>query len=138
MQALYQWHMNPCAVHELLAQFRQAQDFSNVDDAWFEVLVRGVSDWSDDLAGELACFVDRSFASLDTIEQVILKMAAWELRHAPDLPAPIILNEAVDLARRFGAEQGHSFVNAVLDRAARQWRPGENTGKSEPAGDHDG
>jgi N utilization substance protein B len=82
--------------------------------------------------------MDRAFASLDTIEQVILKMGAWELCHAPDLPAPIILNEAVDLARRFGAEQGHSFVNAVLDRAAREWRPRETSEAPAPAGHDDG
>jgi N utilization substance protein B len=122
----------------VLQQFREAQDFSNVDDAWFECLVRGVSEISDELVGELSPFMDRAFDSLDTIEQVILKMAAWELRNAPELPTPIILNEAVDLARRFGAEQGHSFVNAVLDRAARQWRPAEVGGAAVPASDDAG
>ena len=138
LQALYQWQVNPVAVPELLAQFRQTQDFGNVDDAWFEALVRGVSETSDQLATDLAPFMGRDFASLDLIEQIILKMSAWELRYAPDLPVPVILNEAVDLARRFGAEQGHSFVNAVLDRAARQWRPGEGRDRVTTAVEDDG
>jgi len=122
LQALYQWQINPCPLRELLAQFRRAQDFSQVDDDWFEALVVGVGDASAELEQELGPFMDRPFESLDVIEQVILKMAAWELRNATALPVPVILDEAIDLARRFGAEQGHTFVNAVLDRAARTWR----------------
>ena len=76
----------------------------------------------EELSTALQPFTDRPFASLDVIEQVILAMGAWELIHARDLPVPVILDEAVDLTRRFGAEQAHGYVNAVLDQAAREWR----------------
>ena len=73
-------------------------------------------------------FLDRSLAKLDVTEAVILRIAAWELLNHPDVPFQIVLDEAIDLARRFGADQGHSFVNAILDRAAREWRAEEFSG----------
>ena len=119
-----------------MAQFRRTQDFSHVDEDWFEMLVLGVAEHLDDLSKDLQPFSDRPFASLDVIEQIILAMGAWELRYATSLPVPVILDEAVDLTRRFGAEQAHGFINAVLDRAARAWRkaPGASAGAAE---DHD-
>jgi N utilization substance protein B len=122
---LYQWRINPGSADDIIGQFRRAQDFGNVDVEWFDALVRGVIASSGELETGLAGFLDREFKSLDLIEQTILQMGAWELLNQPDLPHPVILNEAVDLARRFGAEEGHSFINAVLDRAAKQWRLGQ-------------
>ncbi|MGA0265444.1 MAG: transcription antitermination factor NusB [Lysobacterales bacterium] len=136
LQALYQWRLNPSPVSAIMAQFRRTQDFSNVDEDWFKMLVLGVAEHLDDLSKDLQPFSDRPFASLDVIEQIILAMGAWELRYATSLPVPVILDEAVDLTRRFGAEQAHGFINAVLDRAARAWRkaPGASAGAAE---DHD-
>jgi N utilization substance protein B len=137
LQALYQWHLNPCPVPDLLSQFRAAQDFSNVDEEWFQALVTGVTSMADELAQELAQFGDREFATLDVVEKVILEMGAWELQQAQALPVPVVINEAVDLARRFGAEQAHGYINAVLDRAARAWRSGE-VGTDQPPAEKDG
>ncbi len=132
LQALYQWSLNPCTAYQLLVQFRKAQDFSNVDVKRFEALVRGVITSSPELKAELSEFIDREFSTLDVVEQVTLQIGAWELHNQPELPVQVILNEAVELARRFGAEQGHGFVNAVLDRAARKWRPGEFPDAQDP------
>jgi N utilization substance protein B len=122
LQALYQWRLNPRPAAEILAQFHAVQDFTGVDVQWFESLVRGAIESAEMLDERLGEFLDRQARHLDVIEHVILHLGAWELLNHPELPAPVILDEAVDLARRFGAEQGHGFVNAVLDKAARAWR----------------
>jgi N utilization substance protein B len=116
-------------VNDIIIQFREEQDFSNVDLKLFEEMVRTVSTTSDQLASAIVPFLDRPAEQLDLIEKTILMMASHELQKAPHLHARVILDEAIDLAQRFGADQGHSFINAVLDKAARQWRGAELAGK---------
>jgi len=125
LQALYQHQLTGHEAGLILLQFRQAQDFKGVDDAYFEQLVRGVINQQVELDEKLQPFLDRSIEVVDVIEKNVLRIGAWELLNAPQLPFRIVLDEAIDLARRFGAEQGHAFVNGVLDRAARAWRAGE-------------
>ncbi len=135
LQALYQWQLNPTEVAALVRQFREQQDFSRVDAALFERLVAGVVAGREELDRRLAAFLDRPAEQLDVVESMILRLAAFELLHSPDVPLRVILDEAVELARRFGAEQGHSYVNGVLDRAASEWRAEEYRAGS-PAEDH--
>jgi N utilization substance protein B len=52
--------------------------------------------------------------------------------HCPELPFRVVVDECVDLAHRFGSEQGHAYINAVLDRAARDWRSDETGGAAPP------
>lgn len=119
LQALYQWRMTDQAINDILAQFRETQDFSGVDDDYFETLVRGVSHTSDGLAEQLAPHMDRELARCDLMEQLVLLISAWQLAHEPETPGAVVLDEAADLANRFGSAQTHSYVTAVLDRAAR-------------------
>lgn len=126
LQALYLWQLNPQDTESVLKQFREEQDFSNVDSGFFETLVRGVARDTEHLDRELERYLDRPVGQLDVMERTILRMGAWEMLHAPETPLRVILDECIDLARRFGAEQGHSFVNGVLDKAAGQWRPREH------------
>jgi len=93
-----------------------------VDDAYFETLLRGVIDGQAGLDSELEPFLDRPLGHVDLMERVVLRIGAFELLNCPELPVPVVLDECVDLALRFGSEQGHSYVNAVLDRAAHKWR----------------
>lgn len=132
LQAVYLWHLNPQDIDDVLEQFREAQDFHNVDSDFFERLVRGVAKERDRLAEQLAGHLDRPWAQLDVMERVILQLGAWELLHEPETPYRVILDQAVDLAHRFGAEQGHSYVNGVLDKAARQWRRSEFRPQASP------
>ena len=69
--------------------------------------------------------LDRDIEQVDPIERAILRLAAFELRNRPDIPYRVSLNEAIDLAKRFGSDQGHTFVNGVLDQAAKAWRADE-------------
>ena len=122
LQALYQWHLTGQDVGEILAQFREEQDFSNVDTELFASLVRKVSKNQADLDEKLEPFLDRPLSQLDVIEHVILSMGAQELLFSIEVPHQVVIDEAINLAKQFGAEQGHSFVNGVLDRACKQWR----------------
>jgi len=125
LQALYQWQITRQQAGEILRQFRQAQDLSLVDEAFFEDLLRGVIREHADLDRRLQPFLDRPMEQVDIMEQTVLRLGAWELLHCPEAPFRVVLNESIDLAHRFGAEQGHAFINGVLDKAAKIWRPDE-------------
>jgi N utilization substance protein B len=122
LQALYQWHLTGLDVGEILAQFHEEQDFSNVDDELFTTLVRKVSNDQAAIDAKIAPFLDRPLSQLDVIEHVILSIGAFELLHSIEVPHQVVIDEAINLAKIFGAEQGHSYVNGVLDKAAKQWR----------------
>jgi N utilization substance protein B len=122
LQALYQWHLTGQDAADILAQFHEVQDFSNVDDELFTRLVRKVCSEQADIDARIAPFLDRPLEQLDVIEHVILSIAAYELLQSIEVPYQVVIDEAVNLAKQFGAEQGHSFINGVLDKAAREWR----------------
>jgi len=125
LQALYQWQLTGQDAGVILLQFRQTQDFKGVDLEYFEQLVRGVINHQEELDQKIQPFLDRSLLVVDAIEKNVLRIAAWELLNQPQLEFRIVIDEAIDLAHRFGAEQGHAFVNGVLDQVARAWRPAE-------------
>jgi len=125
LQAIYQWQITHQDADEILRQFREIQDLSQVDEAYFEQLLRCVIKGKDRLFDALDPFLDRPMDQVDVMERVVLMIGAWELLDCPAMPYRVVLDESVDLARRFGSEQGHSYVNAVLDKAARKWRADE-------------
>ena len=122
LQAVYQWQLTGQEAGEILRQFREAQDFSQVDEEFFERLVRGVAADSGALDAVLQPHLDRSMEEVDVMERVVLRIGAWELLNCPEIPYRVVLDEAVDLAHRFGSEQGHTYVNAILDKAAKELR----------------
>jgi len=113
---------------EILRQFFEIQDMSGVDTEHFERLLRGVSANAPELDQALQPFLDRPVGQLDVMERIVLRIGAFELLHCPELPFRVVLDECVDLSLRFGSEQGHAYVNAVLDRAAGGWREHEAAG----------
>jgi N utilization substance protein B len=125
LQALYQWHITRQDADEILRQFRLAQDLSMVDEEFFESLLQGVIGSQAELDARLQPFLDRPMMQVDIMEQAVLRLGAWELLKCPDTPFRVVLDECIDLAHRFGAEQGHAFINGVLDKAARSWRSAE-------------
>lgn len=122
LQALYQWRLTGHDVGEILVQFHEEQDFSNVDTELFATLVRKVSLKQAELDKEIEPFIDRPLVQLDVIEHVILSIGAYELLHSIEVPYQVVIDEAINLARQFGAEQGHNFINGVLDKLAKQCR----------------
>ncbi|HEY7871733.1 MAG TPA: transcription antitermination factor NusB [Rudaea sp.] len=124
-QAVYAWQVGGNPMHEVIEEFRHEQDMEIADIEYFEDLLRGVEKHCAELDAGLAPWLDRDMAQVDPIERAVLRLAAYELQHRPDVPYRVVLNEAVEVAKRFGAEHGHTYVNGVLDKAAREWRAAE-------------
>ena len=122
MQALYQWHMAGASLSDIEAEFRADYDFSHVDLEYFQALLHGVPASVDELEAILEPLLDRRLDELDPIERTLLRMGTWELRERIDVPYKVVINEAVALAKKFGATDGHKYINGVLDKAARQLR----------------
>src|SRR5690606_33307992 len=91
----------------------------------FEVLCTGVLAHRASLDEALAPHLDRGVEEVDAIERAVLRLAAYELLHRQDVPYRVVINEAIEIAKRFGSEHGHTYVNGVLDRASAQWRAAE-------------
>ena len=125
LQAIYAWQVSGGSVRDVIAQFAHEQAREIADLAYFEDLVRGVVAGSAELDAALAAHLDREVAQVDQIERAVLRIAAYELLHRPDVPYRVVLNEAIDTAKRFGSEHGHAYVNGVLDKAAAEWRAPE-------------
>lgn len=125
LQAVYAWQMASAAITQVIDQFRREQDMEVADLEYFEDLVRGVVTHRESLDEALAAFLDRGIDQVDPIERAVLRIAAYELRHRPDVPYRVVINEAIETTKRFGSEHGHTFVNGVLDHAAAEWRAAE-------------
>ncbi|HEX4267704.1 MAG TPA: transcription antitermination factor NusB [Steroidobacteraceae bacterium] len=126
MQALYRWQLNDCPWQDLVQEFRDAEDMPRADGEYFRELVEGVWRNREALDADLSSWADRGPALLDPLEHAVLLIGIYELRHREDVPYRVAISEAVSLAKRFGATDGHKYVNAVLDRAARSLRPNEH------------
>ncbi len=126
LQALYRWQLNVCPWQDLVQEFADDADMPRADGEYFRALLEGVCGERDALDDQLAPMLDRKPAELDPVEHALLLIGSYELQHRPDVPYRVVINEAVGLARRFGATDGHKFVNGVLDRAARLWRAQEH------------
>jgi N utilization substance protein B len=126
LQALYRWQLNACPWQDLLEEFGEAEDMARADREYFRALIEGVWRTRLELDTRLASLADREPRLLDPIEHAILLIGLYELTALPEVPYRVAINEAVGLAKRFGATDGHKFVNAVLDRAARVLRPAEH------------
>jgi len=126
LQALYRWQLNACPWQELVQEFGDAEDMPRADREYFRTLVEGVWRSHAELDARLARLADREVRLLDPIEHAALLIGLYELSAGPEVPYRVAISEAVGLARRFGATDGHKFVNAVLDRAARELRPDEH------------
>lgn len=126
LQALYRWQLNDCPWQDLIQEFGDAEDMPRADREYFRDLVEGVCRSREALDVDLSSWADRGPPLLDPIEHAILLIGVYELRHRQDVPYRVAINEGVTLAKRFGATDGHKYVNAVLDRAARALRPDEH------------
>ena len=125
MQALYQWQLTQQSAAEIKQQFLESEESAGVDREHFEELVVKSIAQHEELETALAPYLDRPLDQLDPVETAILLIGMYELRERLDIPYRVVINEAVDLCKRFGATDAHKYVNAVLDRAAREVRAAE-------------
>jgi N utilization substance protein B len=125
MQALYSWHMAGQQLNEIEAQFRVDNDFSTVDGAYFHEILHGVPRQKSEIDGAFEPLLDRPIAEIDPVELSILRLSTYELKNRLDVPYRVVINEGIELAKVFGATDGHKFVNGVLDKLAPRLRADE-------------
>jgi N utilization substance protein B len=125
LQALYAWQLSGSHMNAVIEQFRHEQDMEVADLEYFEDLLHGVEKHVAELDALLRPYLDREVAEVDPIERAALRLAAYELKHRPDVPYRVVINEAIEVTKRFGADHGHSYVNGVLDKLAGQLRSTE-------------
>ncbi|MCU7943311.1 MAG: transcription antitermination factor NusB [Candidatus Thiodiazotropha sp. (ex Cardiolucina cf. quadrata)] len=131
VQAIYQWQIAGQDIPDIINQFLEEQDLNSFEIPYFQDLMKGVPGHLVELDELLKPTLDRAIESVDPVERAILRLGAYELSHKPEIPYRVVINEAVELAKVFGAEQGHKFVNGVLDQVARKVRAVEvNVGRS--------
>ena len=123
VQALYQWQMTGQDVADIDRQFLAEQDAGTFEVPYFKELVHGVPANLHALDEQLSPLLDRTLSSVDPVERAILRLGAYELMRHPEVPFRVAIDEAVELAKIFGAEQGHKYVNGVLDKMAKKVRP---------------
>lgn len=128
VQSLYQWQLTGDSPKDILAQFREDRTLGDADSSYFRELLLGVPEQAEAIDAALSPYLDRPLDRVDPVERAILRLAGYEMMHRLDVPYRVIINEAVDLAKVFGAEQGHRFINGVLDKAVRQLRAVETGG----------
>ncbi len=120
VQAIYQWQMADQDLKEIEGQFLVEWDHGSFEVPYFKDILHGVPAHLTELDGRLRPCLDRSIESVDPVERAILRIGAYELLNHPEIPYRVVINEGVELAKMFGAEQGHKFVNGVLDKLAKQ------------------
>lgn len=138
LQAIYQWHMAGADLAKIEAEFRADNDMSKVDLEYFHEILHGVPRELSALDKIIDPLLDRDAEEITPVELSILRLATYEMAHRIDVPYKVVINEAVELAKSYGATDGHKYVNGVVDKIAQQVRTVEvkqpnakpqNTGK---------
>lgn len=122
VQALYSWQVSKNDIADVEVEFLAEQEMKNVDLTYFRELFTGAATNAEALDKLMAPYLSRTLAELGQIERAILRIAMYELRYREDIPYKVVINEGIELAKTFGAEDSHKFVNGVLDKAAAKVR----------------
>ena len=127
MIAVYQWQMTANSYQDIYLAIQDdrdlSKDFRKADAAYFQELVKYVIANATDIDGLFAPLLDRGAVQLDQIELACLRVATTELKNHSEVPFKVVVNESVNLTKKFGADQAHKFVNGILDKLARKLRP---------------
>lgn len=122
MQAIYQWKMADTSRGDLLAQYRAEPGMIKCDSAYFAEIVEAVLSNEEELEALFATVLDRPVDQLDPIERAALLVGTYELQQRPEVPYRVVINEAVELAKRYGANESHKYINGIMDRMAKKLR----------------
>jgi len=120
LQAIYQWQLTQDNVADIAEQFKLEQPTKGVDLPYFELLLTGVATNVSNLDAIFSGFLSRKLEDLDQIDKGILRLATYELTYCKDVPYKVVINEAIELAKSFAADDSHKFVNGVLDKVVKQ------------------
>lgn len=122
MQALYQWHMAGASIAQIEVEFCADNDMSNVDIEYFSELLHGIPHMLGELDRLFEEHLDRDKDDLGAVELALLRIGSYELMQRIDVPYKVAINEAVNLAKKFGATDSFKYINGILDKVARQTR----------------
>lgn len=126
LQGLYQWQVTAQAPDDIIGQLLMDENPRTFDKTHFADVLRGVISHQVEIDAHIAPLLDRDIEQVDLVERAILRLGVYELRFHPEIPYRVVINEAVELAKVFGAEQGHRYVNGILDKVSPTLRPLES------------
>ena len=130
VQSLYQLQITGTSETDLLSQFRDSPDYERVDQEYFDEALSAICRNTEKFEESIDQFADRPLSQLDPVERSILLLGIYELQEKPDVPFKVVINESVNIAKRFGATDGHKYINALLDRAVKTLRPDKDSRSS--------
>jgi len=122
LQALYQWQIAKHSVSEIAAQYAEERLMPKADQAYFKELITEIPARQEELDSHFQPFLDRNLTELDPVELAILRMAAYEMALRLEIPYRVVINEAVELAKEFGAEESYKYINGIVDQLAKKLR----------------
>lgn len=128
VQALYQWHMAGADLAQIESEFRTDNDMSKVDLEYFHDILHGVPRHMENLDKKVEPLLDRRLDEMTPVELAVLRLSSYEMCHRIDVPYKVVINEAIELAKTFGATDGHKYINGVLDKLAQRERTVEIRG----------
>ncbi len=125
VQAIYSWQLSKNDLNEIETNFLIDNQKRRFDIPYFQKLLQGVGEHLALIDSAISPYVDRPLEEIDQVEKAILRMAVFELSHVQEVPYKVVINEAIELAKSFAADDSHKFVNGVLDKVVKQLRPQE-------------
>lgn len=123
VQGIYSWQVSQNPIADIEQQLLLENNVKHLDVAYFQDILRGVVLHHSKLDEAIKPYLERPFEDIDLVEKSVLRVAAYELKYRLDVPYKVIINEAIELAKSFAADDSHKFVNGILDKAVRVLRP---------------
>ena len=120
VQSIYQWDMMGCPVNDLNSEFMEDMQRNELDQTYLKTVLQGVASNQELIEKAIRPFIDRDFAKVDPIERSILRLGVYELLFHRDVPAKVILNESIELAKTFGSDHSYKFINGTMDKLAQE------------------
>lgn len=125
MQALYQWQISQTSLSEIERQFLDRNETSQFDQSYFHELLHQIPKQLSTVDQAYEGYLDRAIDSLDPVERAILRLSTYEMIERLEVPYRVVINEAVELSKSFGATGSHRYINGILDQVARVYRQAE-------------
>ena len=125
LQGIYQWQITHAEVADIVKQFQEDGRLEGLEFELFKELLTEVTTKAEELDSIYGEYLDRAVSRIDPVEKAIMRMGVFELQSKIEIPYKVIINECVELAKRFGADESHKYVNGILDKTAKQLRATE-------------
>ncbi|WP_333607795.1 transcription antitermination factor NusB [Arsukibacterium sp.] len=123
VQGIYSWQVSHNAIADIEQQLLLENNVKHIDVAYFQDVLRGVVLHHAKLDEAIKPYLERPFEDVDLVEKAVLRVSAYELKYRLDVPYKVVINEGIELAKAFAADDSHKFVNGILDKAVRVLRP---------------